>query len=151
MRIDYLAAATGAIPELAEAFVAEWEPYYGAEGPGDAVADLTDCVDGHELPVALIALIGESVVGTVALKNESSPTHTHLAPWLAGLLVVPNHRGKGVASALVTACADEARQRGFETLYTTCRPASKLVRGWTPIDDVPTLRGPATVFRLDLL
>jgi len=40
-----------------------------------------------------------------------------LAPWLAAMLVVPEHRGQGVGSNLVRALLKEAARLGVRQLY----------------------------------
>ena len=109
-----LADTPEAIPVLAAMFVAEWEPYYGANGPGDARADLKECLNRTALPIAFVACASDgTVIGTAALKNESVSSHAHLGPWLAALVVAPEHRGQGVASALAEKIEQTARDLGL--------------------------------------
>jgi N-acetylglutamate synthase-like GNAT family acetyltransferase len=58
----------------------------------------------------------EQVIGTVALKGSELPAFDH-SPWLAGLFVVPQHRGKGVGALLVGSAEREAASLGIERLY----------------------------------
>lgn len=142
------------IPILAEMFVAEWVPYYGANGPGNAEADLTACLNRVELPIAFVARTADgTVIGTAALKNESVSSHSHLGPWLAALVVAPEHRGQGVASALAERIEQTARDLGFARLYTAMGHDELNVLHrpeWQPFDTAPTLRGDTTVFMLEL-
>ena len=150
VRTILLADMPEAIPVLARWFVAEWAPYYGPAGPGDAEKDLESCCNRDGIPLALVALdAGGAAIGTVALKPESVASHRHLGPWLAALLVAPEHRGRGVAAALVAAIEQEARRLGFTEIYTG---ATGLVRGgWRPLEgEAASLRGPITVYRRDL-
>lgn len=67
--------------------------------------------------VALIARHGTVPVGTCLLvPSEIEPNH-QVTPWLAGLFVPPEHRRWGAGAALVRAVEDQARRRGFRTLY----------------------------------
>jgi GNAT superfamily N-acetyltransferase len=154
LHFTHLVDVPEAIPVLVRWFIAEWEPYYGQGGPGDADRDLTACCNRDETPLALVALTATGeVVGTAALKPHSLDTHRHLGPWMAALLVAREQRGKGIASALVTAVEGEARRLGFATLYSDTASSSSLLsrRGWQALEaGVPTLREPATVYRLDL-
>ncbi len=154
LQIVHLADAPAAVPILTEWFIAEWGPYYGPDGPGDAETDLAACCNRDELPIAVVALdADQNILGTAALKPYSLETHRHLSPWLAALLVAPEHRGKGIASALIAAIEDEARGRGLEALYSDTASGSTLLerRGWQMLESgVRTLREPATVYRLDL-
>ena len=67
--------------------------------------------------VALVAKADGQPVGTCILaESEIEPNHD-VSPWLAGLFVVPEYRGKGVGAALVRAIEDQARQRELSRVY----------------------------------
>ena len=151
--IRQLAEIPEVIPVLARWFVAEWEPYYGPNGSGNAETDLQAALDPHRLPRCLVALDTDGEpVGTVSLRQESLPSHRHLGPWLAALLVEPSSRRAGIGTALVATLEDEARHAGFEQVYTAADAAFGLFsgRGWRHIGDAPTLRGDARLYTLDL-
>ena len=138
---------------LARRFVEEYGPYYRPEGPGDAEADLKAARDRDQLPRCLVALdaVGR-VLGTIGLRAESVPSHRHLTPWLAALLVAPAHRGRGVGARLIAAIEEEARRLGYQRLYVATDVLTGHIarRGWRAFDHAPTLRGVATVFALHL-
>ena len=73
-------------------------------------------------------------------------------PWLTGLLVAPEHRTQGVATALTAALEEEARRLGFGALYTSTDAADGIMRrrGWQPIGTSTSLRGEVTVFQCSL-
>lgn len=153
IRIVPLAVITDRIAELASLFVAEWEPYYGERGPGNALDDLNACCNRNKLPIALVALGADnSLLGTAALKAESVGSMPGQSPWLAAFVVSPLHRGRGIGTLLVSAIEEEARRLGFEALYISTDAAESIVRkrGWSPLDTVSSLRGPITVYRLDM-
>ena len=147
-----LADVPALIPLLTEWFQTEWAPYYGAGGPGDARADLLCSCNRRQLPLCLVAFSGQGEpVGTVSLKDESI-SHSHLSPWVAELLVAPQHRGKGVGTALMAAVENKARELGFAELYVSTDQAAGIVesRGWRAFDRTDSLRGPVTVYSLAL-
>ncbi|MEQ8353996.1 MAG: GNAT family N-acetyltransferase [Kiloniellaceae bacterium] len=151
--IRYLAEVPNAVARLAEIFVDEWEPYYGVEGPGDAERDIRACCRRGAVPIAVIAVDdGGDVIGTGALKAESLGSEPGQLPWIAGLVVEKNNRGKGVGTALVAALEDEARRLGFSSIYTSTDAADNILgkRGWRALKQVESLRGPVTVYRMDL-
>ena len=150
-----LADVPEAIPVLTQWFLAEWEPYYGPNGSGDAEGDLKACCDGSGIPLALVAKDAKgAILGTAALKPRSMESHPHLGPWLAALLVAPAARRKKVASALVAAIEEAARKRNYDALYCgTDGAIADLLhgRGWKPLEEgAPTLRDPATIYCLCL-
>lgn len=150
LRIVLLADRPDLIPALTDWFMAEWGPYYGAGGPGDAAADLRGCLNRDTLPVALVALdADDTLLGTVALKEESVGSALGVGPWLAAFLVAPQHRGRGVGAALVAAIEGEAARLGFAEIYTSTDTAEGILerRGWLPFGATQSLRGPLKIYR----
>lgn len=151
--IVYLADAPELIPALAAAFAVEWEPYYGAAGPGDATKILTESCNRDRLPLAVAATVDGEVVGTAALKERSMASHPHLRPWLAAIWVDSGHRSAGIGGALVARIEEEAKRLGFTQIHCGSEPESKMLlrRGWQVIDGgAPTLRDPVAIFRKEL-
>ncbi len=152
--MELLADHPDAVRVLVEWFEREWAPYYGAEGPGDARADLVESSRRAGLPIALVALSDVGVAGTAVLKKESVTTHRHLSPWLAALLVAPEHRGRGVARTLVAAIESLARDLGFDAIYAGAGEADPgtsgsllAARGWDLVDRGPYFASEVSVYR----
>lgn len=88
------------------------------------------------VPIAFVALgEDEGIVGTASLifdDLEGDPRN----PWLASVFVPAEHRGKGVASALVRAVEDAARRIGYDRLYLFTHSAASLYAGlgWTALE-----------------
>lgn len=153
MKIVHLIDVPEVLPVLARLFVAEWAPWYGPDGPGDAKADLNACASRDALPLCLVALDDQGeILGTAALKAGSVGGELAPGPWLAALLVTEDHRKKGVGTALVESIEIEARRLGFGTLYTSTDAADTIMvrRGWQKTGETASLRGPITVFRRGL-
>jgi len=70
-----------------------------------------------QLPLALIALHDSQLVGAINLVDNDDENHPEWHPWLAGMVVAPPWRGRGIGSALVTALLGHARRLGFERVY----------------------------------
>ena len=86
--------------------------------------------------VALIAKRNGVPVGTCLLvQSEIDPNHAVL-PWLAGLFVVPEHRGRGAGAVLVRAIEEQARHRGFSRVYLYTHGAVSYYEklGWDIVD-----------------
>jgi GNAT superfamily N-acetyltransferase len=128
----------GARPDLIRTTVgwhlAEFDP------GGDAAFWLRhrarEATDGG-VPSAWIAMVGSTPVGTVSLTNANMDTHPEKGPWLAALYVRAPYRHRGVGSALVRRCEDEARRSGAERMYLyTERVAARSLYerlGWTTL------------------
>ena len=135
MQIELLANNLSAIATIAEWYRVEWEPYYGQDGPGDALIDLEARCNDAALPIGLVATEAGGVLGTIALDIDQS---TNLSPSVVGLFVKHDQRHRGVATALLDAVEARARHLGFERLYMSTIALRKLLvrRDWQPIGEV---------------
>ena len=101
--------------------VAEWihTAFWTRSGKGvDFVADLLrQATDRDRIPLGLLAHVAGEPAGTVQLIVCDSRARPDLTPWLAALYVVPEHREKGVASALVRRLIAEAARLGCSEMF----------------------------------
>ena len=135
MRVALLADHAGAIDMLAAWYEHEWAPYYGANGPGDAAADLASRCNRDRLPAGLVAMDDDKIVGTAALDRDAA---SGLAPAVVGLLVVPQYRRKGFAGALLDAAGKLANELGYDELLMSTSILGGFLRrkGWQEKGDV---------------
>lgn len=138
MNIELLANHTEVIATLSGWYELEWAPYYGIDGPGDARSDLESRCNHARMPIGLVALEGDKVVGTVGLDLDVA---TNLTPSVVGLLVGRKHRGRGVASALLESVEGLARQLGHSRIYTSTTVLGDLLlrMRWYPFGEVEFL------------
>jgi predicted N-acetyltransferase YhbS len=89
------------------------------------------------VPCAWVALLDGVPVGSVSLVASNMSTRPDLTPWLAALYVLPDHRGRGVGTALTRRCESEAAIAGYRRLYLyTSRARGYYQRlGWLPIGE----------------
>lgn len=129
MNVGLLADHTEVIPALAEWYRAEWEPYYGVDGPGDALADLESRCKRDALPIGLVAMESDQVQGVAALDRD---TATNLFPSVVGLLVAVEYRGRGIATQLLESAKGLAEGLGYSRVYisTTILGDHLLRTGW---------------------
>jgi GNAT superfamily N-acetyltransferase len=132
LRISNLADHPEAIPVIRTWFEREWAAYYGPGGPGDAEQDLLAFSSRGALPVGLIAFYDDQLCGIAALKVHSLSTHTHLSPWAAAGMVLPQFRGRGIGASLLRALGEIARGFGYSTMYCGTATAMGLLErnGW---------------------
>ena len=69
------------------------------------------------LPVAFVALQGETPIGTASLVETDLEECPELSPWLAGVFVLSQHRGLGYGAQIINAVVDHSRRNGFKTIY----------------------------------
>ena len=80
-------------------------------------AHLRTATDAGRIPLSLVALDDERLVGTINLIENDDSKRAHLRPWLAALVVAEDMRGRGVGSRLVNALLDEARAMQIPVVY----------------------------------
>ncbi|MBL6079775.1 GNAT family N-acetyltransferase [Belnapia sp. T18] len=75
---------------------------------------------------------GDRPIGTASLAHDDLPSRLDLTPWLAGVFVLPEHRGRGHASALVRHVEGFARAASVAELWLYTRTAEPLYArlGW---------------------
>ncbi len=117
MKIGYLADHIGTIPILARWSFDEWAYLHPDRTISDVEQLLLERSNKSTIPLCLVALENNSVIGMVALKEHDLESRPDLSPWLAGLYVDKKHRGKGIGKALVLAIEEKAAKLGVERLY----------------------------------
>jgi GNAT superfamily N-acetyltransferase len=93
-------------------------------------------MDGIGYETALLAEVdGQPAGSCLFVREEVDPQHD-LTPWLAALYVAPEFRKRGVASALIRAIEQHARDVGCEELYLYTVTAESLYArlGWIARD-----------------
>jgi len=156
LNIELLADHPEAISILKKLFESEWEPYYGASGPGDAETDLRKSANRTELPIAVVAMIDGNVCGTAALKMESVTTYPDYYPWLAGLLVAPEYRRQGIGEQLIIKIEELAKKLNYKEIYVGTGEKSGMSevtldkRNWEFIDKSEYFVSEASVYRKKL-
>lgn len=136
--ISHLANHPEVLPELRQWFELEWPDYYGANGPGNAEADLSAFAGTDKLPVGVVAFHKGELCGVAALKAESIASHRHLSPWAAAGLVKPSRRGEGIGARLLQALEQEARRLGFNSVYCGTATSESLLQrnGWELVEQI---------------
>jgi N-acetylglutamate synthase-like GNAT family acetyltransferase len=69
------------------------------------------------IPLTLIALVDQVMVGTASLVAHDMPIRPNLSPWLAAVYVAPEHRQRGIGSRLVQNIEEAAKQLHIPRLY----------------------------------
>ncbi|MCL7941863.1 GNAT family N-acetyltransferase [Halomonas sp. ATCH28] len=129
-------------PHLAR--VAAWQhAEWSHLSPGETLASRLAALRGEcgraGVPSVFVALATGRPVGTASLVAQDLDPRPDLTPWLASVYVLPEWRGRGIASSLVRRVEVEASGNGIERLYLFTPDRQALYRrlGWT---DHETLR-----------
>ena len=143
LRIEYLADHPEAVPLVAGWYFAEWG-YLNPAATLERTRDkLVASMNRDVIPLTLLAVIDEEVVGAAQLKYREMPMFPEKEHWLGGVYVVPEYRGQDIAAQLVDSVVEAARNLGVQTLHIqTERLDGGLYAslGWTPVEQVN--RGP---------
>jgi GNAT superfamily N-acetyltransferase len=136
VRIGYLADHREHVPRLAEWLHAQWGYLHENDSVERRAARLESRATRGGVPVTFVALEGETLLGSASLVVDDLETRPELTPWLASVFVAPEHRGRGVASALVGGVVVEAWSSGIERLYLWTTDQERLYArlGWTPVE-----------------
>jgi predicted N-acetyltransferase YhbS len=150
--VEYLAAHPEAIARLAGWHHAEW----GYLHPVGTVAEVADELRRHlrrgAVPTTFVAHVAAELAGSASLVAQDLPERPDLGPWLASLYVAPQHRRKGIGTALAARVVEEAASLGVPTLYlfTFDREGYYARRGWRRLEGATCQGHPVTVMTRDL-
>lgn len=136
MRIGYLADHREHIPRLAEWLHTQWGYLHENDSVERRASRLEARATRGGVPVTFVAVDGETLLGSASLVADDLETRPELTPWLASVFVAPEHRGRGVASALVQRVVEEARSSGIDRLYLWTTDQERLYArlGWEPVE-----------------
>lgn len=152
LRIEPAADHPDLIPRLGRWHWQEW----GHHDPGGSLESWTEALRARtcrdRVPATFIAFEDTRPVGSAALVEHDMDTRRDLGPWLAGVFVLPDCRGRGIASALCCHAAEAARGFGVTRLYLYTNGAERLYEslGWHPFGREPYEGRTVTLMHLDL-
>ncbi|POA43762.1 N-acetyltransferase [Pseudomonas sp. MPR-ANC1] len=149
MHIDYLCDHPELIEELAELNFKEW----GEFRTGDTLEARTErmraaCGKGA-IPSVVVAIEDGKLLGGALLIDSDMKTRPDLTPWLAGVYVKAEERGRGIASQLVNRIVEEAAGLGVRELYLYTDAAQSLYArlGWEVVEDLVYEDLPVTIMK----
>jgi GNAT superfamily N-acetyltransferase len=101
------------------------------------------------IPSVVVALDGSRLLGGALLLENDLKLRPNLTPWLAGVYVIAQERGRGVASQLVKRVVEEAATLGVRELYlyTDASQALYARLGWEVVEDLLYDDLPVTVMK----
>lgn len=136
MKIEYLSDRPEFLFKLAQWHYQEWS----ALRPGDSVEARIVRLQGWcgrgGIPLTVIALSDDELLGSASLIKHDMDDRLDLTPWLAGVLVAPEHRRKGIGAALVRRVMGEATSLQIPKLYlyTVDSTAFYASLGWSAVE-----------------
>ena len=143
MEFVCLADRPDAVDRVARWYFDEWARLRPGAGIERVVAKLEDSLNRDRLPLVVIAVDNGEVVAAAELKFREMDIYPEREHWLGGVYVAEEHRGTGMATALVERAARLAEELGVEVLYLQTERADGGLYarlGWQPLEQV-TYRG----------
>jgi len=93
--------------------------------------------ESESIPVTLVALKGDTVLGTVSLVASDRDDLPNFSPWVAGLTVKREFRRQGIATLLLKEIEQMATGLGYPIIFLDTEreemeklPEIYLARGW---------------------
>src|ERR1041384_2478075 len=109
VQISYLADRPEFIETLAPWVCEHWRPIVAEETLATRVAKFRAHLNRSALPIAWVAHVDSQVLGTAALRAHDLPGRDDLTPWLGGMFVAPQFRGRGIGTALCKVVEEKAK------------------------------------------
>jgi len=91
-----------------------------------------------DVPQTFIAREQDIIIGTVSLWRCDLQSCQDIFPWLGGLYIIKDYRGRGYAKLLVEYASVQARTLGYKHLYLYTELDNFFEKiGWRYIESVP--------------
>jgi len=94
----------------------EWAKEYGTKLE-DVIYRTKHSICKNRVPQIYIAKRNNELVGTVSIWHNDLISRQDLTPYLAGLYVKKEHRGKGIGTLLQEKCILVVKELGYKSLY----------------------------------
>jgi N-acetylglutamate synthase-like GNAT family acetyltransferase len=117
MRIEYLADRPAALRRLAEWKHQEWGHLRSGDTVEKREARIAATSNRAHIPLTVVALEGDEVLGCASLIDHDMQTRMELEPWLAGVYVGEGYRRRGIGAELVRRIMSEAGKLKVPLLY----------------------------------
>ncbi|MBC3273417.1 GNAT family N-acetyltransferase [Pseudomonas sp. SWRI81] len=138
MHIDYLCDHPEFIEELATLNFKEWGEFRPGQTVEDRVEHMRESCGKGSVPSVVVALEDSRLLGGALLIESDLKLRPNLTPWLAGVYVKAEDRGRGVASQLVNRVVEEAAALGVPELYLYTDTSQSLYArlGWQVVEEL---------------
>ncbi len=149
MHIDYLCDHPEFIEELATLNFKEWGEFRPGQTVEDRIEHMRESCGKGAVPSVVVALEESRLLGGALLIEHDLKLRRNLTPWLAGVYVKAEERGRGIASQLVNRVVEEAAALGVPELYLYTDTSQSLYArlGWQVIEELVYEELPVVVMK----
>jgi N-acetylglutamate synthase-like GNAT family acetyltransferase len=141
------------LPVIAGWLWHEWWKNWGRSFE-ETQAIYAECRAEVGAPQTLVLLSDDAPIGTVTLARNDLDERPELTPWLAGVFVIPERRGRGYVYRMLEAFDAACRIADIKTawLYTNTAERVYLRAGWQTVEIIQRPeKQPVTLMRRDLI
>ena len=138
-RIALLGDVPEVIPTLARWYKEQWAAWFAGMAMAEIEADFRLLLQSDHLPLGLVAFnTSGQPIGVCSIRSDTFDPYPHAGPWLRGLYVTPDERGKSIAGHLIRAAEQCAAQLPVTKLYAATHSATGTFEraGWLGFDQV---------------
>ena len=152
MKIELLADHINQRKKIASWFMKEWGERYPERDLANW-AETQTYINRDLLPLTLIAIDNNEVVGTVCLRSDGMTTHENWKAWLSYLLVPESYRRKGIGKALIKEAGVVAQKLKIDQLHLFTRltdPKIYTSLGWEKVGNEEYRGGRVIIMEMNL-
>lgn len=112
-----------------------------------------DCRSSSRFSAGWVALDGDVPVGVVQLHEFDLEEMRDRSPWVCGMVVRPDYRGRGIGRRLLGALEAFAAAHGVTRLwvFTESAPAFYQQCGWSPYAEADNNSEPGTILTKEII
>ncbi|GIU35009.1 GNAT family N-acetyltransferase [Shewanella schlegeliana] len=139
MKLQFLADNESALPQIAKWYSDEWGYIGEGRSTKDLELKLRDYLNHDKLPLIILAQDDNELLGAAQLRFHEMDIYPEREHWLGGVYVALEHRGEGIAKALVSAIIDKAKELGINSINLQTEDLSGglySTLGWQPVEQV---------------
>jgi predicted N-acetyltransferase YhbS len=113
----------------------------------DVVQKLKDQGNNNGLPCTWVVLKDIEFMGTFSLTLSDLSSHSHLTPWLAGVVVPYSKRRQGIGTFMIKQAEKLAKEMHYRVLYLFTPNKASWYRklGWNVIEQTSCNNVPITI------
>lgn len=117
MKIEFLKNNLDSIQTIANWYFDEWAYLKEGSSIESFTENLYTYLNTDRVPLMLVAVEGDKVVGAVQLKYREMTIYPDKEHWLGGVYVAKDHRRKKVAEQMILKLIEIAKSLGVKTLH----------------------------------
>lgn len=153
MKIEFLKENPVFFDAIAERMFQEWGHLHEGATIARYYNYLEEKRNTDRIPLTIITKSrANGLLGFASLVSSDMEINKDMTPWISGLFVLPEHRGKGIGRLMVNHLEQLARGFGFDKLYLYTFDKEGFYRSmsWEKLKDERYLNGTVSIMAKNL-